>query len=210
MAGFAASGLVPFNPDGVLRNIPKPPPEITIPKAAKVEVGPRLQDEILQTPVTPVSTEALISLQNLIIKQAHALDETMKQSLQKHVQKLTNAAQTSFIKGALQGDQIRFLTTINNEAKARRSTKSVVLGKAKVISYEDLVAKRAEREAKDQAKAEGKGKRGRKRKNPVEADTPEQSRGKRGRKGKRPLESGASERLAKVARTKRSAKASEC
>lgn len=102
-AGFAACGLVPFNPDRVLRDIPKPPPETNIPKANEVDVGPRLQDEILRTPVTPVSAEALISLQNLTIKQdAHALDETSKQSLQRHIQKLANATQMSLAKGALQ------------------------------------------------------------------------------------------------------------
>ncbi len=171
---------MPFNPDRVLRNIPKPPSEPTT--TVEVEAGPR-QDEVLQTPVTPVSAEGLMSLQSLIInRDACALDETSKQSLLRHIQKLTNAAQISFIKGALQRDQIRFLTTINNEAKVRRSTKAVVLGKAKVMSYEDLAAKRAEREAKDQAKVEGKGKRGRKRKSPVEADASEASKGKRVRK----------------------------
>ena len=79
----------------------------------------------------------------------------------------------SFAKGALQQDQIQFLTAINNEAKLRRSTKSIVLGKAKVISYEDLVAKRLEREAKEQDKAKAKGKRGRKQKGQSEAGTPE-------------------------------------
>ena len=78
-AGFAACGLVPFNPDRVLRSISKPPAELTIPKADEVKVGPRAQDKILQTPVTPVSAEALISLQNLIIKQdSYALDEMSK------------------------------------------------------------------------------------------------------------------------------------
>ncbi len=169
-AGFAASGLVQFNPDRVLRDIPKPPAELTIPKVDEVKVGPRSQDEILQTPVTPVSAEALIWLQNLIIKQdAHALDEASKQSLQRHVQKLANATQMSLAKVALQQDQIRFLITINE----RRSTKSMVLGKAKVMSYEDLVAKRAEREAKEQDKAKGKRKCGRKLKSPKEASAPE-------------------------------------
>jgi hypothetical protein len=65
------------------------------------------------------------------------------------------------------------LITINNEAKVRRSTKSVVLGKAKVMSYEGLVAKRAEREAKEQDKAKGKRKHGWKRKSPEEAGAPE-------------------------------------
>ena len=105
-----------------------------------------------------------MSLQNLIIKQdAHALDEMSKQSLKRHLQKLTKAAQISFAKGALQQDQIQFLTTISNEAKVRRSTKSLVLGKAKVMSYEDLEEARAKRAKKETAnEAKGKGKRGQK------------------------------------------------
>ena len=163
-----------FNPDRVLRGISKSPAELIIPKADEVKVGPCPQDKILQTPVTPVSAEALISLQNLIIKQdAHTLDETRKQSLQRHVQKLANATQISLAKGALQQDQIRFLITINDEAKVRRSTKSMILEKANVMSYEDLVAKRAEREAKEQDKVRGKRERDRKRKSQEEAGAPE-------------------------------------
>jgi hypothetical protein len=39
--------------------------------------------------------------------------------------------------------------TINNEAKARRSTKSLVLGKAKVMSYEGLEEARAKHAEKE-------------------------------------------------------------
>ena len=57
------------------------------------------------------------------------------------------------------------MNTINNKAKVRRLTKSLVLGKAKVISYKDLEEARAKRANKEAAKeAKGKGKRGRKRK----------------------------------------------
>ena len=83
------------------------------------------------------------------------LDETSKQNLQRHLQKFVKAAQTSFAKGVLQEDQIQFLTTINNKAKVRRSTKSLVLGKAKVMSYEDLEeaqAKHVEKELTQRAK----------------------------------------------------------
>jgi hypothetical protein len=203
-AGFAASGLIPFNPDRVLKNIPKPPAELTIPKVVEREVVYHLQDEVLQTPVTPVSAEAFISLQNLIMKRdAHALDETSKLSLQRHIQKLANAAQTSFAKGALQQDRIQFLLKINNEAKVRRATKSLVLGTAKVMSYEDLIVKRIEREAKEHLKAKGKGKRGRKCKSLVEADDPEPSaqepvKGKRGRKRKSSPEASVLEPKSKV------------
>jgi hypothetical protein len=46
----------------------------------------------------------------------------------------------------------------------------VVLGKGKVISYEDLEKARADRAAKDAAKAKGKGKRGRKPKSVPEGE----------------------------------------
>jgi hypothetical protein len=61
-AGFAASGLYPLNPDRVLKDMPKPPAELTIPKAHEVRVASCKQDIIPQTPVTPVSAEALGSL----------------------------------------------------------------------------------------------------------------------------------------------------
>ena len=59
---------------------------------------------------------------------------------------------------------------MNNEVKVRRSIKSVVLEKAKIISYKNIEEARAKRAAKEEVAA-GKGKRGRKRKSPsVEAD----------------------------------------
>ena len=58
------------------------------------------------------------------------------------------------------------MSKINNEAKVRRLTRLVVLGKAKVISYEDLKEVRVKRAAKEKAIA-GKGKRGLKRKSPI-------------------------------------------
>jgi hypothetical protein len=61
---------------------------------------------------------------------------------------------------------------MNNEAKVRRSTRSIVLGKAKVISFEDIEVARVARAAKEVVK--GKGKHGRKRKsNVLDADEPE-------------------------------------
>ncbi|SLM37872.1 hypothetical protein LPUS_00860 [Lasallia pustulata] len=84
--------------------------------------------------------------------------------------RLARAARISFAEQALLQDQNRFLFKVNNEAKFRRSTRSIVLGKAKVMSYEDLEEARAKRAAKETATA-GKGNRGHKRKSPaLEAD----------------------------------------
>jgi hypothetical protein len=160
--------LYPFNPDKVLVDILKPVAEPTIPILKTCEIDLYSQGEVVQTLITP---KALILLHNLIKQDAYAEDEKSKQRLQRHIQKFANAAQTCFAERALQREQIHFLRKVNNEAKVRRSTKSLVLGKAKVMSYEDLEEARAKRAAKDAAKAKGKGKRGPKPKSPApEAD----------------------------------------
>ncbi|OBT69721.1 hypothetical protein VE03_00858 [Pseudogymnoascus sp. 23342-1-I1] len=61
----------------------------------------------------------------------------------------------------------------DNEVKVRQSTRSIILGKAKVTSYEDIEEARAKRAAKEIIK--GKGKRRRKRKSTaLEVGEPEQ------------------------------------
>ena len=101
-AGFAASGLFPFNPDRVLRSMPIPLAEPAIPRADEVRVESCRQDVEPQTPVTPVSAEAFMILQNLIIQQdAHTLDEMSKQNLARNLQKCTKAFQKSSALGIL-------------------------------------------------------------------------------------------------------------
>lgn len=83
------------------------------------------------------------------------------------------------------------MMAINNEAKARRSTKPLIPGTAKgsarILSHAELVEARAKRDEEDAAKeAKRKSKRGRKPKNPATSeavgDTPDKV--KRGRKRK--------------------------
>jgi hypothetical protein len=153
-AGFAATGLFPFNPDRVLSSMPKPTEEasaITV-EPAVVQTSPA--DEIPQTPVTPVSQEGLTTLRNLILQRdAHALDEKNKAKLEKHLNLFAKAAQSSFAKNALQQNHIQLLLKINDEAKARRSTKSLTLGTAKVMGFQELQIKRAKRAEEDAAAA---------------------------------------------------------
>lgn len=167
--------MFPFNPDRVLRDTPKPETTLDIPETCRSSTGLHpLDDAVPATPATPVTTEALLSVQALINKDANALDEKSKRRLKKYVQKLTNAANISFAERDLQKEHIRFLRTANNEAKVRRSTKSTVLGKAKVMKYEDLVEAREKRSEKDNIAAT-KGKRGQKRKTEaLRADSQEQ------------------------------------
>jgi hypothetical protein len=160
-ASFAASSLYPLNPDRVLRTVPKPLAEVT--RVVTNEV-PSQEDEVLQTSIIPVSADGLMLLQHLILKKdAHALDETSQQNLQRHLLKLAKATQLSLAKSALQQNHIQLLMTVNNEAKFRRSTRADILEKSsgQVFSYEHLQDKRLKR-AEEAAAKEAKGKRGRK------------------------------------------------
>ncbi|KAH8598467.1 hypothetical protein B0O99DRAFT_458622, partial [Bisporella sp. PMI_857] len=149
MKTWAACGLFPLNTDRVLRVTPQPPAQSTIPRADEIGVGSFHQDEVPQTPVTPASVEGIASLHSLIKQDAHTLNETSTQRLERHVQKLAHAAQISFAERSLLHDQNQLLTKMNNEAKVRRSTRSVVLGKMKVMSFEDIDVARAARAAKE-------------------------------------------------------------
>jgi hypothetical protein len=162
-AGFAASGLFPFNPERVLRTVPKPPGELTL---AVTNETPHQQDAVPQTHITPVSADGIMSLQNLILeKDARALDETSKQNLQRHLLKLAKATQLFLPKSALQQNHIQLLMAVNNEAKPRRSTRADILekGSGQVFSYEHLQDKRLKRAEEDAAKeAKAKARRDRK------------------------------------------------
>jgi hypothetical protein len=53
-------------------------------------------------------------------------------------------------------DENRLLFEQNNESKCRKSVKSTVVGKAKVMSYEDIVQAELKRDAKDAPVVKGK------------------------------------------------------
>jgi hypothetical protein len=145
-SGWSGAGLRPFNPQRVLKDIQKPPVDYLSQKdSVKVESCP--QSETLQTPVT---AEALTSLRNLIEQDAHTLNDASKQRLQK----LANAAQKSFAECALLLDENRPLFEQNNESNCRQSTRSIVVGKAKVMSYKDIVEAKLKRDAKRRSRCQ--------------------------------------------------------
>jgi hypothetical protein len=174
LAGWSKGGLFPFNPLRVLRDLEKPYAELreaacgsTSPEAGMVAAQPPPAASVTivapvtpVTPVTPVSMEAFTSLQNTIVREdARKLDEVDKQRLMRHIEKIAKAGKILLAKSALQEGHIRFLHKINDEGKARRSTRAIVLGTAKVMSYEDLEEAKAKRAEQKEKKAR-KGKRG--------------------------------------------------
>ncbi|EUC39457.1 hypothetical protein COCMIDRAFT_56423, partial [Bipolaris oryzae ATCC 44560] len=117
----------------------------------------------------PVTAEGFTVLHDLIKRDVYASDEASRQRLERRVQKLASAAKISVAKQSLLQDHNRLLYNVNNEAKVRRTTRSLVLqdgkGEGKVMRWEDLERARAERATKEMAAREkGKRKHGRKRK----------------------------------------------
>ena len=98
-----------------------------------------------------MSAESLTLLLNMI-KQVPDDGDTSRQHKERLQQKVTAAAQTFLATNALLEDRNQFLTTINDEGKVRRASKSEIIGRARVMSYEDLEKARAERAMKEAAK----------------------------------------------------------
>lgn len=148
-SGWSKTDLYPFNPDRVLRDVQKPLPKLRIPKDNELREEPCLKGQILRTPVT---AEALTSLCSQIEQDSHLLDGPSKHRLQK----LSDAARKSFAECALLLDENRLLFEQNNESNCRKSAMSTMVGKAKVMSYDDIVAAQAKRDAKESTVRKGK------------------------------------------------------
>jgi hypothetical protein len=100
----------------------KPSAQSTVLRTDEIQIGSCYQDKVPQisvTPVTPASAEGLVSLQNLIKQDAYTLNKASIQRLERHVQKLANAAQISFAKHDLLYDRNQMLIRMNNKAKVR-------------------------------------------------------------------------------------------
>lgn len=141
-AGWSKTGLFPFCPLRVLKDIQRPPAELRIPKGDEGSQVPSPSCETLKTPVT---SEALTALRAQIEKDAHLLTGPRRQQLQK----MANAAQKSFAECALLLDENRLLFEQNNESNCRKSVRSLKVGEGHVMSYGDIVEAQAKRDAQE-------------------------------------------------------------
>lgn len=97
----AKAGCTRLNQQKVLKDLVKPPADVPAPEASgeptlssgsSQDETPRISAAPI-TPVTPVTAEAFLTLHDFILESdAHALEETGKQSIQRHLQKLTKGA----------------------------------------------------------------------------------------------------------------------
>jgi hypothetical protein len=104
-----------------------------------------------------VTFDEIVSLRRLIEQNLHSLDPASHF----YIQKLANSAERVVTARNVLFEENSELVNQNNANTARASRKSVMVGKAKVMSYEDIVEAVRKRQEKEAVKS---ARRGRKRK----------------------------------------------
>jgi hypothetical protein len=144
-AGWSKAGLFPFYPDRVLRSM-------TQPVAPPSHVSPQVNeaDQPCQTvPLrTPTSARSLETFQ----KQMEAGPGSSLVSHNALLEKAIKALGKSFADGALLREEIQGLLEQNSEKRSRNSLKRTVVGRGRIMSYEDIVEVRKQRVEKEAAK----------------------------------------------------------
>ncbi|KAF1817688.1 DDE-domain-containing protein [Dissoconium aciculare CBS 342.82] len=162
-AGWSKAGLFPFCPERVFRDLPHRAAPPVIAESGNGDAAGQQDANIRtwsiptipstptipMTPVTPVDLAGITALRDVIRRDVQDLDSGSHHRLQKHVQKLSKAAEISFAEYALLERRNDFLQKTNSEARVRRSTRPKVIGTARVMSYEDLERARDERALRD-------------------------------------------------------------
>ena len=145
LSGWDKTGLYPFNPDRVLKEICISQSDKIMPRALDATIDPSLQDGLLHTPVT---YDSLCSLRGKIEQEAK-----LNSPIKYRFQKLADAAEKAFADRAMLLDENQMLFEQNNEKTSRMSVRSTVVGSARVMSYEDIVEAQRKRDIKDGAGA---------------------------------------------------------
>lgn len=101
------------------------------------------QGVLLQTSIT---SKILLGLRKEVEQHVDIFNSSTKVRLQK----LSNVARKTFAKRAFLLDENRLLLSRTTRAVVRESVKSIVVDKAKVISYDDIVEAKIKRETKDE------------------------------------------------------------
>ena len=140
-AGWIKTGLQPFNPDRVLREIQRPPTTKGLAHIEVVSSDPLSPHSLLPT---PVNAEGFQTLRKTLEQESQHLHAMGKHRLQK----LANAGEKAIADCALLVEEDKILLNQNNEKRIRSSAKSTVVGTARIMSYDDIVEARTKREAK--------------------------------------------------------------
>lgn len=157
ISGWSKTGLRPFNPERVLKDIQKPELRVD-PITTQTETERQSDIPQPQQLETPKTSEGLMSLRRQI-DQSIARGKELDGSCKLHIQKLANAAENAFADRAILLDENLLLFEQNNEKTTRKSVKATVVGGARVMSYEDIVKAQKQRDIKEAAAEVTRGRR---------------------------------------------------
>lgn len=135
-SAWSRSGLFPFDPSRVLREFQVSRPEIqtTVPVD-----HPTVSSNLCQTPKT---SDHFVLLRREVEQDTQSLDGVCKHRLQT----LSRTAEKVFAGRALLLEENRILFEQNNEKTCRQSSGQTVVGRAKVMSYDDIVEAQKKRD----------------------------------------------------------------
>jgi hypothetical protein len=152
-SAWSKAGLVPLNPQRVLRTLEAPEP-----LCPRTSVPPDSVDmhEPPMTLKTPTSANGLERMRDTLDDILSAMSDEKSRL---HVQKLYNAAEQSLAHCALLVDDNKSLIEQNCEKKARQAVRATVPGPGKIMTYEDIVRARRAQEEKEAGVATRKCKR---------------------------------------------------
>jgi len=144
-AGWSKAGLFPFYPDRVLRSMTQPVAPASYIAPPVPDADPSCQNAPLRTPTSARSLETFQ-------KQMEACTEFSRGPHEVHLEKAIKALSKAFADGALLREEIEGLLEQNDEKRSRKSLKRTVVGRGKIMSYEDIVAVREQRAEREGAK----------------------------------------------------------
>ncbi|KAJ6016491.1 hypothetical protein N7540_011082 [Penicillium herquei] len=127
-SAWSKSGLFPFDPSRVLRDIQSRPEAQTTTPVEHPTESSNLHH-------TPNTSEEFALLRSEVEQDTQNLDGVCKRRLQT----LSRAAEMVFAERALLLEENRILFEQNNEKTCRQSSSLTVVGHVKVMSYEDIV-----------------------------------------------------------------------
>ena len=141
-SAWSKAGLFPFHPERVLGGIAKP----VVPQPI-LDGQPSIQDlpAAHQPLLTPTTSESFVAIR----KKFECSMEWLNEESRLQFQKIANAAEKAFADRAILFDENSTLFKQNNEKCIRESSKRNVVGKAKVMSENDIIEAKKKRDEKE-------------------------------------------------------------
>ena len=146
-ASWSKAGLFPFKPERVLDGMQPPNVELSSTHEMIVDNVPQISAQDLRTPTT------IVSFNDVRRRLESTLDMNDDQS-RRCLEKIANAAEKVFADRALLFDENKLLFEQNNEKAVRESTRPTIVGRAKVMTYDDILEAQRKRAEKERNKTE--------------------------------------------------------